>query len=482
MATQSYSVHQPYDLDLARARHLVTMGRKAEAYASYREILRHNPGNCFALHDLGCLASDDGHHSAARKIYEQLIHHQPQDLIGRINLGNILYEDGELSAARENFEFVLKADADFVDAHRGLGRIFYDQGDIEAADHHWRRSFPGQAITTQRYRGLGNATPLLLLGSARRGNIPTQHILDNRTFAVTILFAEYYKPEMPLPPHSIVFNTIGDADLCPAALATAEEITARTDAPVINLPSLVSLTGRTTNAARLRALPGVRIPNIVELRRNNFCKANGLTFPLLLRSKGFHNGQHFVRIERREDLEVASAELPGKALLAIEYLNAKGTDGMTRKYRVMYIGGVLYPLHLAISAKWKVHYLTSDMATNPAHRAEEERFLGDMPTVLGSTAMKALTTIGEMLGLDYVGFDFALDSDGSILLFEANPTMVIDPPSREQIWDYRRAPIERVLNAAKDLLLARARTGVLGGHCQHVASQNHREAPHQPWL
>ena len=449
-------MHQPYDLDLAPARNLLAMDRKDEAYASYLEVLRHNPKNCAALHELGCLASRDGYYSAARTIFQQLVNYWPRDLIGRLNLGNLLYEDGDLSAARDHFEIILEADAGSTDAHRGLGRILYDQGDIEAADQHWRQSFPGQAITTQRYRGQGSATPLLLLGSARRGNIPTQYILDDRTFAVTILYAEYYKPELPLPSHSLVFNVIGDADLCPAALAAAEEITARIDAPVINPPSRVSLTGRAANATRLGTLPGVRTPNIVMVARNDFCKANGLTFPLLLRANGFHNGQHFVRVESREDLEVAASELPGETLLAIEYLNARDLDGMVRKYRVMCIGGVLYPLHLAISADWKVHYLTADMATNPAHRAEEGRFLEDMPTVLGATPMKALTAIGEVLGLDYVGFDFALGSDGSVLLFEANPTMVIIPPTLERIWDYRRASIERALNAARHLLVARA--------------------------
>ena len=56
-------------------------------------------------------------------------------------------------------------------------------------------------------------------------------------------------------------------------------------------------------------------------------------------------------------------------------------DGMARKYRVMFIGGVAYPLHLAISADWKVHYFTAAMAADPAFRAEERRFLDDMPAV-----------------------------------------------------------------------------------------------------
>ena len=131
---------------------------------------------------------------------------------------------------------------------------------------------------------------------------------------------------------------------------------------------------------------------------------------------------------------------------------------MARKYRVMFVDGVAYPLHLAISRNWKVHYFTADMAANPAHRAEEERFLKDMPAVLGPRAMQALAAIQSALGLDYAGIDFALSADGSLLLFEANATMVINPPEPDPIWDYRRSAINRVLAAAKDMLLRRGKS------------------------
>ena len=98
---------------------------------------------------------------------------------------------------------------------------------------------------------------------------------------------------------------------------------------------------------------------------------------------------------------------------------------------------VAYPLHLAISADWKVHYFTAAMAKSAAYRAEERRFLDDMPAVLGARAMAALAGIGAALRLDYAGVDFALAPDGSVLLFEANATMVIVPPNSDPIWDYR---------------------------------------------
>ena len=71
--------------------------------------------------------------------------------------------------------------------------------------------------------------------------------------------------------------------------------------------------------------------------------------------------------------------------------------------------------------------------------------------------MAALAAIGRTMGLDYAGVDFGLDTDGKLLLFEANATMVINPPDPDPIWDYRRAAIQRALDAAKSLLLKKAK-------------------------
>jgi hypothetical protein len=129
---------------------------------------------------------------------------------------------------------------------------------------------------------------------------------------------------------------------------------------------------------------------------------------------------------------------------------------MARKYRVMFIDGVLYPLHLAVSADWKVHYFSADMARNAAFREEERRFLLDMPGALGARAMRALERVRAALGLEYGGIDFAVAPDGAVLLFEANATMALVPPAPGEIWDYRRAAIDTALNAARVMLESRA--------------------------
>jgi hypothetical protein len=161
-------------------------------------------------------------------------------------------------------------------------------------------------------------------------------------------------------------------------------------------------------------------------------------------------------VARAAELAAAVACLPGDALLAIEPLDARGADGRCRKYRAMIIGGALYPLHLAISPDWEVHYFSAAMADCAAARAEEAAFLADMPGVLGARAMAALAEAARRLGLDYGGVDFGLSPRGEALLFEANAGMVIQPPAAGPIWDYRRGPIAHALHAAQALLLERA--------------------------
>jgi hypothetical protein len=436
------------DLALSRARCLVADGDDAAARFAYFDALRLDPCHSVVLTEFGALAHAGGFLSAAREAFRQAVHCHPGFAIGRVGYGDLLNATGDADAACVQYRAALALDSDMPRAHQGLARAMQVLG--QDAGEHWRKGFVGHAVVRRRYRGQGTGVPLLLLVSAVGGNVPTGHWIDDRAFAVTAIYADFFDPADPLPPHSVVVNAIGDADLCAEALAGAELIVARTSAPVINPPDRVRTTGR-LNVARLMAgLPGVVAPGISALPQAD------LRFPLLLRTPGYHTGQHFVRVESVGDLAEAAASLPAGDKLAIEYLDARGRDGMARKYRVMFVDGAAYPLHLAISSEWKVHYFTAAMAAEPAHRAEEQRFLEDMPGVLGPVAMGALAQIQAALGLDYAGIDFGLAPDGSLLLFEANATMVINPPDADPMWDYRRPATATALAAARRMVAHRA--------------------------
>ncbi len=184
--------------------------------------------------------------------------------------------------------------------------------------------------------------------------------------------------------------------------------------------------------------------------------ADGFVFPLLVRAPGFHTGFHFAHVETPQQLAAAVRDFPGDDVWLIERLDAQDAAGMYRKYRVMFVDGTLYPLHLAISRDWKVHYFTADMADSPENRARDEEFLTDMAGAIGPNAIAGLKRIRAALKLDYGGIDFAVSRQGDILFFEANATMVVTPPVLDPKWAYRRPAVEAVLAAVRTMLVGRS--------------------------
>ncbi len=459
------------NLEVGRAVLLGALNRHQDAQQAFVAILRKAPTHFSALNELGTLLTNMGAIEAACRVYAEAILHHPDNPLARVNLANLLLRANRTKEAREHYERALAVDPDHAPAHQGLGAVLADLGDREGAREHFRQGFRGHAVSTLPYRGDKPPIRLLQLVSSGGGNIPSGLFLDDTRFLTSVVVADHLDPLTPLPPHQIIFNAIGDADLCEAALEAATRIAAGAGVGVINDPRAVMKTGRIGNAERLRGMAGVRTARTMAMARDILAgpdgagalAARGFSFPLLLRSPGYHTGRNFVLVETAADLAAAAADLPGEELLAIEYLDARGRDGKARKFRVMMIDGKLYPLHLAISREWKVHYFTSDMADEPGHRAEEAGFLEDMPAVLGARAMCALTAIQAALGLDYAGIDFALADDGDLLLFEANATMVIAKPNDDPRWAYRRGAIDRVLEAVAAMLVQRSQPACRDG-------------------
>ena len=449
--------------EIERAVLLAALDRREDAKLAFIGILQRWPTHFSALNEFGNLLAEMGAIDAACRVYAEAILHHPQNPVPHVNLANLLLRASRYQEARRHYEAVLELDPDHAPAHQGLGAVLSDLGEREAAREHFRRGFRGRAISTQPYRGNAAPVRLLQLVSSGGGNIPIALFLDDRRFQTTVVVADHLAASEALPPHDLIFNAIGDADLCEEALGAACRITAATDVPVINDPVAVMKTGRLANSEQLRAVPGVRTAQTVVVDREllagpggaDVLAGCGFAFPLLLRSPGYHTGRNLILVQESGELAAAAASLPGEELFAIEYLDARCSDRKARKYRVMMIDGKLYPLHLAISQNWKVHYFTSDMADKKDHRLEEARFLEDMASVLGEKAVRALSHIRGALGLDYAGVDFGLDADGNLLLFEANATMVIAKPGPEPHWAYRHAAVDRVLAAVAEMITAK---------------------------
>jgi tetratricopeptide (TPR) repeat protein len=452
-----------------RAALLVQTGRNLEARSDYLRVLEIDPSNLCGLIGLGRLLVSERQLKAAQLVFAEAVKHYPDDIVSRVNLGGVLLEREEHAASREQYEAALRIDPEFPQAHGGMYYVLARLGELEAAQVHQRKAFGQKSLFANPYRGNSTPVSLLLLVSSTGGNTPIEKLLDDRVFQTYVVVADFYDAKTPLPAHQLVVNGIGDADLAEPALLAAESLLTLTKAPVLNTPAAVRATGRCQNADRLRALPGVIAPATAMFPHALLSgpdgpaalARSGFTFPLLLRAPGFHMGQHFELVESSAALASAAAALPGAGrpgteLIAIEYLDARGADGCARKYRAMIVDGRLYPLHLAISQHWKIHYFSADMKDRPDHRAEEAEFLADMPGVLGARAMAALEQVRVALGLDYGGIDFGLNPRGDVLLFEANATMVVEQPDEDPRWDYRRAGVARIHAAVRQMLLRSA--------------------------
>lgn len=352
---------------------------------------------------------------------------------------------------------------DNVELHFALAIAMEEAGDVAGA----RAAWSGERLRgiERRFPYTGSARPIrvLTIGSALHA-IRFSLFVDATQMENTLVYTQGYDPDRPLPEHDIVLCAVADVESDAPALSTAQQMVVRTRAPIVNHPERVLRTGRVAQAARLGALDGVVTARMLLTTRKALqlpdiamrLATAGIEFPLLIRATGFHNGRYFAAIERPADLAASAAAMPRDDVLVQSFLETRSADGLFRKFRVLMLGGYLYPLHLAISSHWKVHYVSSAMASEAAFRDEEAAFLKDMARFLGPQACKALEAIAAATDLDYGGIDFGVTADGAVAAFEANGAMAIFVPDADPRWDYRREAMNAALAAATELLRSRA--------------------------
>jgi glutathione synthase/RimK-type ligase-like ATP-grasp enzyme len=454
----------PDDIGLffGRACCLEDLGRIDEAVQAYVAVLNRQPTHFGGLTNLGSLLLEHGRPADSTPYLEAAAKLYPADPVALVNLAQLQAERGELDVAIATYGAALKAKPEFLHAHLGLAKIYVARDEPALAQQHLDLAYAEPKAWSFPYRGTAAPLNLLLLVSAFGGDMVTNLFFDDAVVQKGVLLADSVRGDIALPPCHVIFNAIGDADRSRPSLERAVAIVASSSAAVINDPVAVLRTGRVETMQRLRGIDGVRAPRTERIPREDVTaeglSGRGFTFPLLLRSPGHHAGDHFAMVETPEVLAEIATTLPGRELLAIEFLDARGAGGDVRKYRAVAVAGRLFPVHLAIASEWKVHYFSADMGERADHQAEETAFLENMPAVVGERGMRALAAICESMGLDYAGVDFGLSAEGTILVFEANATMAVYPPEAGASGGSRREAVDRVIAAVREMVVARAKT------------------------
>ncbi len=415
---------------LKSARVLVDQKKYPEACDLLRKYLHAHPQNAEALVILARAEVGQWHFDMGQALYQQAIALEPARL----------------------------------EAYSGLATLYERTERYELADQTWRQAFEFGALYHRAYTGTAEKPiRILLITSVLAGNIRFMRFLNTDEFEITSIIAESYTPNLILPEHDILFQAIGDPELCVRGVKIAQAIAERSTAPLLNNPLAVAHTGREENARRLSQLENVVTPHTLTFDREKlsgedaeaFLFSQGFSYPFLMRSPGYFNGRFFEKISCKEDIQRVLAELPGRQIIVIQYIDTMRADGTIRKYRIMGIDKKLYPLHLAISYNWKIHYFSANMGDKQEFRDEEYAYLYHPEQVLGPKVMKALADIVEFMGLDYCGIDFTVNDRDEVVVFEANATMALHLPDNNPQWDYRRQPIQAAMDAAKNLVYSR---------------------------
>lgn len=222
---------------LQKGARLRQAGRPAEAEAMYRKVLAHQANQPDALHMLGVLASQAGHHEAAadwirRAIavnptdasyhcnlavsaqalgkldeaaaeYRRAVELQPAIPEFRLNLGGALTALGKLEDAAASYATALALRPEYAEAHFGTGNVLRDLGRREEAIASYRRAILARPHFPDAYNSLG-----CLLTDLRR--------LDEAAAALTE--AIQLKPDFAAA-HSNLGNVRSDQGLLDESLA-----------------------------------------------------------------------------------------------------------------------------------------------------------------------------------------------------------------------------------------------------------------------
>jgi tetratricopeptide (TPR) repeat protein len=375
------------------------------------------------------------------------------------SLGAVYLMSDRPDAARGCYELALAIDPDMVAAHQSLAGILADAGEAAGARRHRDLAYGRQNLFVE-----AAAEPerrVLVLTTAEGGNVPFRHLLPRQRYTRINWFVEYATPGQAeaLPAHDVVFNAIGDPDLAGPTAANVTAFLAGRGRPVLNDPAKVARTARHRAPALFAGLADVVVPKVARVAGRDLdgqglvgaAERAGLALPVLVRPVGSHGGKGLVRAETPAAL-AGVALAPDEDAYLTAYRDFASADGLYRKYRMIFVGRVAYPYHLAISANWLVHHGSAGMAGDPARIAEELAFLQDPEAAIGARAMAAVAAIGRRIDLDYAGLDFAVLADGQVMVFEANATMLVHPEAPASPFAHKNPYVATILAAFQAML------------------------------
>lgn len=367
---------------------------------------------------------------------------------------------GFVDDARAAYRRAVELDPGDAGARYALAELAYLARDEAAAQTLFDEAFARERLFSPP-RSQPGARHALVLGRAGPWprNMPLDFVVDDRRWTLHRWFLpDERAATRTLPRVDLVINACGESVAARAAIDGAQQIIDRLALPAINDPARLRALGRDRLAQALAGIPGLNVPAARRLDRAALAQAAtgaATSFPLLVRPVDAHGGRG---LERLDDA-AALASYPGRVVAGdydvTPFVDYRSADGFYRKYRILFVDGVAYPYHLAIDDRWMIHYYRTGTAETPWMRDEEAAFLVAPERAIAGWN-DAVPALAAALGLDYLGIDCAQLSDGTLLVFEADSSMLVHALDTSEDGRYKRPAVERIRAALMALFDRRA--------------------------
>ena len=358
------------------------------------------------------------------------------------------------------FGRALASDPDNVPANLGLYEAFQVKGDRNTALAHQRRALERQQLYVEKLAPSGAPTVLLVaIPGDWQANVPLEFLFPNLSVGIKKIFVG---EGLPLPAPStiecdVVFNIVAQSEQSGPTLSLLEDWLPAFRRPILNRPSFVARLSRDGVARDFAGLQHLAVPSTQRVSRPALERSS---LPVVVRPVGSQAGSEFAHIERPDDWEKYLAATPAAEFYVAPFVDYRAADGFYRKYRLIFVDGVPFGQHLAISDRWMVHYYNALNEREAWIRAEEERFLANVFSVFDGSRREALEEIVRRVGLDYFGIDCSVLPDGRVLIFEIDPAMIVHMGDPIEKYPYKHRYVPRIPAALEAMLRARA----LGRH------------------
>jgi len=439
----------------AEAATLRARGESAPAARIFGQIADALPRDWLAQYNAGAVALEAGDLDGAAKRLERATQLQASAAIYRLH-AHVLALRGSIELAAAAYAQAVALAPRDADAHWGLFEVLQLLGDNAGALRHQRAALAERSLRSIPARRAPPRVTILELCIAGtfQANIPLDFILDaERTTVYKLYLGEHSIPA--LPPYDLVFNTIADAPNAGPALAAAQAFIESQSRPALNAPVAVPLTSRDAVAARFARSSTVAVAPTVKVDRSSV-HAAGQAYPLLIRPLDSHAGNDLEKIDDDAGLADYLRRTPqADEFFMCAFVDYRSADGYYRKYRIAFVDGIPYPVHLAISPRWMIHYYNAPMADNAWMRDEEHAFMRDMESVFDGVRATGLREIAQTIPLDYFGIDCSIAPDGRVLLFEASSAMIVHLRDPVDLYPYKAQYVPRVVVALERLFAQR---------------------------